>query len=1457
MNATRMRKKSGGLSGYAALALLLLSALTTHAQLRIRHDSSGNLTNVLLGAAAPTINVLDATQTLMTGDLLSLSAVVINGSSSISYQWRLNGVDIAGATNATFFDANTVASDAGTYSVVVSNSAGVVTNIIGDITILASTNSLQGIAYAFNQYVAVGENGIIVASTNLVAWFVRNSGTTNRLDGIAFGNNMLVAVGAKGTVLTSSNGVDWVVRSSGNTNDLHGVAYGTNTFVAAGSGGTTMTSSNGINWVTQSFDYPRLEAITYANGFFVAVGTGGTIWRSAQGIGWGNYTWPTSSSLNAVGFGNGKFFAAGADGLLLSSTNAVNWSVQTTGTEQTFDSILLFNSTLFALGPVGSNFISADGSAWSASPSRTFEPLYASTVGNGVAVAVGRNGTILQIPSAVFDHYEFSAIASPQRVNQSFSATITAKDAANNAIPSFAGPVNLSGLLLQSASTNTILGSISPSAFNTGPYTAGYTFTPNTDLIVTQVRHFAGNQVYIWRDNGGADLLLGIAVTNASSNWVSTPLPVPLTLKAGESYLLAAFSATNMYFRTDVAPTFAHGTIDQAFFDSNASPTTPRGPVSYRWPLVDLTYVAQNQQAVSISPTSATLANGTATVNVTVAGAGESVMLKANDAAGKSGLSSPFSVLQTNDLSVTLAASPNPVTVLSNLTYTISVMNSGPNSSTSVNVTNSLPAGVNFVSASSSQGTPQYTNGKVTCNLGTLASLTKATMTLTVTPTNASVMLTNTVTVARSEAESILTNNTATITTYVPPTIFLYDWVMTEGNTGTTDARFDVQLSSPSTLAVKFDAQTIDGTAIAGSDYVPVNGRFTFSPGATFTQIYVPVQNDTLTESNEYFFLLLSNPTNGTFSRSAGICWITNNDGLAGQVSSFAWNPIASPQRTNQPFQATITAKDAANNTATTFTNAAILRGINIGGTSSKTILTSDGHTASDNLWLYTLGYEFTPSTNLFVTHFRQYFGTKVSLWTSTGFLLASNTVDAVSGEWSETELAKPVYLKAGDRYRIGVYSGGNPYFWRTDLEPTFINGSINQSYYGVGDDFPEHPDGARWYMVDLRYSLPAAISPTNTGNFTNGVWSGNLSIQDLGTNFVLLADDGDGHSGFSGRIGVYPTNDLAITMTYSPTAPLVGSNLVYSIVVLNAGPNSVSNIFVTNTLPVDAEFVSAVGSQGTCTQTNGVVTCDLGTLGNLAAATNTITVRPLVAGSLLTNNAIVVRAGTDANPANNEATVVLVPNLALSLQLRDAGDYYAATWRSGGGSDLWFSQTNVTHDGIDALQSGPIIHGQVSWASMALWGPGTLSFWWKVSSEANADFLYFYSNTVPLTAISGNVGWEQKTYSLPAGATVVSWLYAKDADISAGSDAAWLDQVKYTVPSFYFSSSVWTNGVLKVTVNGTTGQRLTFQQSSNLLQWTPLSNGTVTLPSASSAWSITPPTTAPYLFFRLMHFTQ
>ncbi|HEV2843107.1 MAG TPA: DUF11 domain-containing protein [Chthoniobacterales bacterium] len=123
----------------------------------------------------------------------------------------------------------------------------------------------------------------------------------------------------------------------------------------------------------------------------------------------------------------------------------------------------------------------------------------------------------------------------------------------------------------------------------------------------------------------------------------------------------------------------------------------------------------------------------------------------------------PFTV----DLALTKSDSPDPVQAGSNLTYTITISNLSPRAAFNAIMTDTLPAGVTFVSATPSQG---FCTGAstVTCHLDSIVGQTTATVTLVVTPTAAGT-LSNTATVSTTSQEFNLSNNSDTEMTTVNP----------------------------------------------------------------------------------------------------------------------------------------------------------------------------------------------------------------------------------------------------------------------------------------------------------------------------------------------------------------------------------------------------------------------------------------------------------------------------------------------------------------------------------------------------------------------------------------------------------------------------------------------------------------------------------------------------------------
>ncbi len=142
---------------------------------------------------------------------------------------------------------------------------------------------------------------------------------------------------------------------------------------------------------------------------------------------------------------------------------------------------------------------------------------------------------------------------------------------------------------------------------------------------------------------------------------------------------------------------------------------------------------------------------------------------------------------------------------------------------------------------------------------------------------------------------------------------------------------------------------------------------------------------------------------------------------------------------------------------------------------------------------------------------------------------------------------------------------------------------------------------------------------------------------------------------------------------------------------------------------------------------------------------------------------------------------------------LQDAVDNpnldFVTGFNSGNPASVWFRQTTVHTDGSDAARSGPIAANQATWMETEVTGPGIVTFQWQVSSNsvsAGGRLQFFTGKPAGALAtqwllrseISGQVTWNSRSFTIPAGRHLLRWQYQKGSGSSSGEDAGWVDQV-------------------------------------------------------------------------------
>ncbi len=245
-------------------------------------------------------------------------------------------------------------------------------------------------------------------------------------------------------------------------------------------------------------------------------------------------------------------------------------------------------------------------------------------------------------------------------------------------------------------------------------------------------------------------------------------------------------------------------------------------------------------------------------------------------------------------------------------------------------------------------------------------------------------------------------------------------------------------------------------------------------------------------------------------------------------------------------------------------------------------------------------------------------------------------------------------WVDEGAEFAAGLGSVSLSLYLEMDGNGTFSPGlggdllALTTSTDGTGKySFPTTANGNEfWVRVDPSNFLPGGALEGYI--FTNGngtAYDPDNPIFVPLTQFVqtyTLADFGF----------VLPA-DLQVVKSDSPDPVQSGNALTYTLAIKNNGPATATNVVVTDTLPGAVSFVSSTPGAPTCTQSSGVLTCNLG---NLSASTTTtvtvrVTVAPGTAGQIV-NRATVSSDTFDTVPGNNqdtEPTLVVNPAIAVA----------------------------------------------------------------------------------------------------------------------------------------------------------------------------------------------------------------
>lgn len=583
-------------------------------------------------------------------------------------------------------------------------------------------------------------------------------------------------------------------------------------------------------------------------------------------------------------------------------------------------------------------------------------------------------------------------------------------------------------------------------------------------------------------------------------------------------------------------------------------------------------------------------------------------------------------------------------------------------------------------------------------------------------------------------ASLIRSNAVVTITSDDPrPLLRIGDAIVREGNGGPTNALLKVTLTGASEEPVTVGFTTLNGTALSPTDYLATNGVLAFPPGVAEATFAVRVNGDTVVEPNESLFLNLTDATNAEIADIVGTVAIVNDDFIPGQVATFAWEPVASPKELGKPFAAQFSAHDGGGNVVADFNGVVQLAATGDGKRPTSVVISEVDTGDFDSV-------EFTNvSTNTvdvsgwtaFIYDAISWPLPKGSFTLPLGSTVAPGAVFRVMEGTSPTAVFPNV--RAGFLFHWGLSDGlaqvrPVAVLWRDALGglvdffcageavpqaiavPAFVpadewtglplSGSTMgfDSYQRQGS--ADHDGPADWISrfpsanqrnpgltVPFTDSQPLMVAPEFALDFTAGVWSGNLQVNGFAPLVSLLADDGNGHVGFSAPFALTAPNDLAVSLTVTPDRAVnPAQEIRYLATVTNPGPDISSNVVME--VRLDAYF-GRIASQV------------LRAVEVSQGATETDTY--LVVGSPFGNPALRITASFGEIPAGGFATLAFEATRMSFANVQSLPTNIVTT-----------ATVNRTQPDFNPFNNTATARFEVSTACVVLADPSLLMGWWR-----------------------------------------------------------------------------------------------------------------------------------------------
>jgi uncharacterized repeat protein (TIGR01451 family) len=647
-------------------------------------------------------------------------------------------------------------------------------------------------------------------------------------------------------------------------------------------------------------------------------------------------------------------------------------------------------------------------------------------------------------------------------------------------------------------------------------------------------------------------------------------------------------------------------------------------------------------------------------------------------------------VLTPADLAIAIADAPDPVAAGGALSYTITVSNSGPGSSTGIAVLDSLPSGVGFVSASGTAWSCSAVGQDVTCLSPALAAAASTTITLVVTAPPSGGTLSNTASVAATTPDGNPANNQASTSTTVNAaadlSIAMVDSPDPVLGNGQLRYAIDVTNLGPNTAS----GITVSNSLPAG------NVTFVSATGSGWTclpsgQLVACTRPSLLVGAAPTITITVQAPAESTTLSDTATVTSTSSDLEPANNTAMVLTSVLSAADLSV---AIIDSPDPVTTTGTlsytvTAANAGPSQAVDVAVT---TMLPAGAvfQSATGINWLCAvLGQQVTCATPQLVggaapaiTIVASAPGVDGSITATSS--ISSETTDPVSANNAASQATvvnapsdlalalsaspSPVPAASTMTYTIGV----------TNLGPRDATNLVVTNRLPDGDVLFLGASGIGWacalagqIVTCTRPLLLVGAAPSIAIQIRTPDVNGTLV--DTASVSASTADLDLANNAATDTTDVFDSADLSIAASDSPDPVRIGTEVTYTLSVANSGPTAATSVSVVNTLPAGTAFVSATGAGWACGNLGRVVTCSMESLG-IASSAPAISIVATVPGTVgdITNTASVSSSTFDPDTANNAATLVTLANVFadLSVTLSDAPDPVQGTPAQGCGAN-------------------------------------------------------------------------------------------------------------------------------------------------------------------------------------------